>query len=422
MIEQYPFRAPFQDLEEDVRRCAVRIGYLSDHIGDHGAALKIEMLKTPFFRGMSAYLVGRLRWLDQQIPIVFALDNGPQGIYVDALLSTEEEMRVLFSFSRAYFHAKIANPGAIVAILKQLMPEKRIAELYIGLGYHKHGKTELYRDLLQHQKVCSQDQFDFSPGKHGMVMITFNMPNDDLIYKLIRDHFDSPKKTTPREVMQKYEYVFKHDRAGRLLDVQTFENLELEDCCFRPKLLSVIQTQATKAATVKGGTVVLHHAYVERRVTPLDVYLKEATPETAEAVVIDYGRAIKDLARINVFPGDMLIKNFGVTRLGRVVFYDYDELCPLLECNFRKLPQARRYEDELNAEPWFAVGENDVFPEEFSAFLGLSPRLRQVFLNYHGDLLEPEFWLQTQAQIRADTWTHIRPYGRAQKLRPHAKS
>jgi isocitrate dehydrogenase kinase/phosphatase len=254
-----------------------------------------------------------------------------------------------------------------------------------------------------------------------MVMIAFNMPNDDLIYKLIRDRFDSPKKTTPGQVMQKYDYVFKHDRAGRLLDVQTFENLELGDCCFKPELLTVIQTQATKAATVKNGKVVLHHAYVERRVTPLDVFLNAAAAETAEAVVIDYGNAIKDLARINVFPGDMLIKNFGVTGLGRVVFYDYDELCPLLECNFRKLPQARHYEDELSAEPWFTVGENDVFPEEFSAFLGLSTRLRRVFLYHHADLLEPEFWLQTQAQIRADVWTHIRPYGRAQKLRPHAK-
>jgi isocitrate dehydrogenase kinase/phosphatase len=417
ILEQYQIRTAFADMEEDARRCAVRIGNLADRLVQHDQTLRIEMLNAPFYRGMSAYLVGRLKWSDGQSPIVFVLDNEPEGVCVDALLTTHDEMRVLFSFSRAYFHVETQNPGAVVTFLKQLMPGKRTAELYIGLGYHKHGKTELYRDLLRHQQVCSKDQFDYSPGKHGMVMITFNMPGDDLIYKLIRDRFDSPKKTTIRKVMEKYDYVFKHDRAGRLLDVQTFENLRLEDCCFTPELLTEISTEATHAAMIEDGRVLLHHAYVERRVMPLDLFLKEAEQAVAEAVVIDYGRAIKDLAMINVFPGDMLIKNFGVTKLGRVVFYDYDELCPLLECNFRKLPEARHYDDELSAQPWFSVGERDVFPEEFSAFIGLPPYLRQIFLKFHGDLLKPDFWLQTQAQIRTGELTHIRPYGKSQKLR-----
>jgi isocitrate dehydrogenase kinase/phosphatase len=374
------------------------------------------MVNTPFFRGMSAYLVGRLCWSNRRCPLVFALDNGSDGIYVDALLTTVEELRILFSFSRAYFHIRTSCPKVIVSFLKEMMPEKRIAEIYIGLGYHKHGKTELYRDLLQHKQVCSLDRFDFSPGKPGMVMIAFNMSQDDLIYKLIRDRFDTPKRTTAKQVMEKYDYVFKHDRAGRLVDVQTFENLELEDCCFTPRLLAEIQAQATQAVTVDDGQVILHHAYVERRVTPLDLYIQDAEAEAAESAIIDYGRAIKDLARINVFPGDMLIKNFGVTRLGRVVFYDYDELCPLTDCNFRRLPQSRHYEDELNAEPWFMVGENDVFPEEFAAFLGLPSRLKQVFFKFHEDLLDPAFWRQAQEEIQSGSWRHVRPYGEAQRL------
>jgi isocitrate dehydrogenase kinase/phosphatase len=415
VLSKYQFQIPFENLSEDARLCANRINELTGMIGRPEGGLRIEMLNAPFFRGMSAYLVGRLCWPHQHCPLVFALDNGDRGIYVDALLSTPEQLRILFSFSRAYFHVRTPCPGAIVAFIKGLIPEKRIAEIYIGLGYHKHGKTELYRDLLQHQQVCSLDRFDFAPGKHGMVMIAFSMPNDDLIYKLIRDRFDTPKHTTAKLVMEKYDYVFKHDRAGRLLDVQTFENLELEQCCFTPELLSEIQTEATRAATVQAGRVILHHAYVERRVTPLDLFLRQADSDASEAAVVEYGRAIKDLARINVFPGDMLIKNFGVTRLGRVVFYDY--LCPLLDCNFRKLPQARQYEDELNSEPWFMVGEHDVFPEEFSAFLGLSSRLRQIFLKYHSDLFEPEFWLQAQNEIRSGAWSHVRPYGKAQRLK-----
>jgi isocitrate dehydrogenase kinase/phosphatase len=421
ILMQYRFRTSFQNLAEDARLCAFRIGEWVDRLGGSTDGLNLQMLNTPFFRGMSAYLVGRLSWSNRQCPLVFALDNSSDGIHVDALLTTVEELRILFSFSRAYFHVQTSCPKAIVAFLKEMMPEKRIAEIYIGLGYHKHGKTELYRDLLQHRQVCSLDQFDFSPGKHGMVMIAFNMPRDDLIYKLIRDRFDSPKRTTAKLVMEKYDYVFKHDRAGRLVDVQTFENLELEDCCFTPRLLAEIQTQATRAATIDDGRVILHHAYVERRVTPLDLYVQQAETDAAEAAIIDYGRAIKDLARINVFPGDMLIKNFGVTRLGRVVFYDYDELCPLTDCNFRRLPQSRHYEDELNAEPWFMVGENDVFPEEFAAFLGLPSRLKQVFFKFHEDLLDPAFWRQTQEEIRTGTWRHVRPYGETQQLRRRSR-
>jgi isocitrate dehydrogenase kinase/phosphatase len=419
LLKQYRFYSTFADLKDEAAKSA---GIIARHLGiDHTArhaTVHFEMLAIPFFRGMSAYLIGHFQMADQRHPLVFAVDNCPDGMHVDAVLLTEAQVRVLFSFSRAYFHVETVCPSALVNFLKQLMPGKRTAELYIGLGYHKHGKTELYRDLLEHQQVCSQDLFDFAPGQRGMVMIAFNMPDDDLIYKIIRDRFDSPKQTTAKRVMDKYDYVFKHDRAGRLVDVQTFENLTLEDCCFTPELLAELDREAKNAARIENGRVVFFHTYVERRVTPLDLFLQTAQPDAAKAVVIDYGLAIKDLARINVFPGDMLIKNFGVTSLGRVVFYDYDELCPLTECNFRRLPQARRYEDELSSEPWFMVGEHDVFPEEFASFLGLAPDLRNIFLKHHGDLLDPAFWQQTQDQIRSGHWTPIRPYNAALRLNP----
>ena len=418
ILSFYASLPPFADRDRDARLCALRIGQVLQNRESRKESLRIEMLKAPFFRGMSAYLVGRVCLEEHHFPLVFALDNTNNGVCVDALLTSPEMLRVLFSFSRSYFHVRTPCPSALVSFLKQLMPEKRTAEIYIGLGYHKHGKTELYRNLLGHQEVCSEDQFDFSPGKRGMVMITFNMPQDDLIYKLIRDRFDRPKQTSAKQVMEKYEYVFKHDRAGRLVDVQTFENLKLQACCFTPQLLNVIEAQAKNTTSITPDNVVLHHAYVERRVTPLDLYLQNADADQAKSAVLDYGRAIKDLARVNVFPGDMLIKNFGVTSLGRVVFYDYDELCPLSICNFRHLPQARSYEDDLNEEPWFMVGPNDVFPEEFASFLGFPPDLRQIFLKHHGDLLNPDFWLRTQAQIQSGVWTHIRPYGPAQRLRP----
>ena len=417
LLTSYDFRTPFMDMARDATLCMQKILSSQEAMPHRVDPVKIEMIKWPFFRGMSAYLVGRLMQGEHQIPLVLAINNAEKGLYVDAVLTGSEQLRIVFSFSRAYFHVRCDCPSALVRFLKLLMPGKRVAELYIGLGFHKHDKTELYRDLLEHQKVCGLDRFDFSPGKRGMVMVAFNMPQDDLIYKVIRDRFDSPKQTTAKQVMEKYDYVFKHDRAGRLVDVQTFENLELEACCFTPDLLSEIESQTRMAATMAGENVIFHHAYVERRVTPLDIYLQNATPEEATAAVIDYGQAIKDLAQVNVFPGDLLIKNFGVTNLGRVVFYDYDELCPLTDCNFRKLPQARQYDDELNAEPWFMVADNDVFPEEFAPFLGFSSELLALFKKYHEDLLHPQFWQTVQRQVRAGIWKHIRPYDASSRLR-----
>ncbi|MBR9979951.1 MAG: bifunctional isocitrate dehydrogenase kinase/phosphatase [Desulfatitalea sp.] len=420
LLAQYPFKIPFADLHTDARLCAERLRLRLAHAPAPPAPIRIEMLRTPFFREMRAYLIGRICRGDHQVPLVFALENSDQGpgLLVDALLLTTEALRVLFSFSHAYFHVPSETPRELVRFVKQLMPSKRNAELYIGLGYNKHGKTELYRDLLDHQQVCGQDRFDFADGQRGMVMIAFNMPGDDLIYKLIRDRFASPKSATHRQVMEKYDFVFRHDRAGRLVDVQTFENLELDQCCLTSGLLEELSTEARRTVTMTEDRVVLHHVYVERRMIPLDLFLKQADARDAKSAVIDYGRAIKDLARINIFPGDLLIKNFGVTRLGRVVFYDFDELCPLTDCHFRRMPQSRGYEDEMEAEPWFAVGDNDVFPEEFASFLALSSELRQVFFQHHGDLLTPEFWQETQDTIRAGVITPILPYTDAQRLRP----
>src|SRR6185503_2509662 len=111
--------------------------------------------------------------------------------------------------------------------------------------------------------------------------------------------------------------------------------------------------------------------YTERRMTPLNLYLREVDSRHAQDAIVDYGEAIKDLARTNIFPGDMLLKNFGVTRHRRVIFYDYDELCLLTTCHFRDLPAARDDLEETGAEPWYYVGPHDIFPEEFLTFLGL---------------------------------------------------
>jgi isocitrate dehydrogenase kinase/phosphatase len=406
ILTDYPLTAGFEDLRRDAEFVAKEIERRLGDIGSPGKIERIQMADRIFYRGMGAYAIGRMHIGKTLVPLVISLLNSRQGVKVDHVLLDEDETSILFSFARSYFHVEVERPYDLVRFLKKILPRKRVSELYISIGFNKHGKTELYRELLNHLTACAEDRFEISPGERGMVMIVFNMPNDDLVFKLIRDRFGTPKRVTRRTVMAKYDFVFRHDRVGRLVDAQAFEHLKFDQCCFSPDLLEEFQRHAGQAVRIKDDHVIVDHVYVERRVTPLDIFVQEADQEAARSVIIDFGNAIKDLAASNLFPGDFLLKNFGVTRHGRVVFYDYDELCPLTSCNFNNLPDASRYEDEMASEPWYYVDENDVFPEEFRKFLQLSGALREVFLEHHADLFEVEFWRRAQENIEAG----VQPY------------
>jgi len=410
ILADYPWLTPFQNLDYDALQASDKIKNRLQKLGSPDKIDRIDIVRNIFFRGMGAYLVGRIYAGSARIPLAIALLNLPDGIVIDGVLLNEDDLSILFSFTRSHFHVEIDRPYDLIQFLKSILPQKRIAELHIAIGFHKHGKTELYRELLEHLAVCYEDRFDISRGQRGMVMIAFNMPNDDLVFKLIKDRFDTPKKTTPREVMEKYDLVFGHDRAGRLVDAQAFEYLKFAGGCFSDRLLAELKQDAGNTVRIEEDSIIVNHAYVERRVTPLDIFLKEADEAEVISVVIDWGNAIKDLAVSNIFPGDILLKNFGVTRHGRVVFYDYDELCLLTTCNFRKLPPPSVYDDEMAAEPWFYVDENDVFPEELQNFIELSGSLRTEFLKHHADLFDVDFWQQTQAKVRAGELPHIFPY------------
>lgn len=413
LVEQvllaYDWQTPFANLHGDAQRAGRQLADTLRDIGALRMVERLEMAHHPFFRGMAAYLVGRLYSGSHMIPFVLALLNTEDGLKVDKLILDEAGCSILFSFARSYFHVTVERPYDLAQFLKGIMPRKRLAELYISLGFNKHGKTELYRDILRHM-AASNEQFQMARGQRGMVMLVFDMPNYDLVFKIIKDEFDRPKQTTRQEVLQKYDLVFKHDRAGRLIDAQSFEHLQFDRRRFNGEVLEDLLTKAGATARLEADSVVISHLYIERRVIPLDIYVEAAHEAAAEAAVIDYGQAIKDLAATNIFPGDMLLKNFGVTRHGRVVFYDYDELSDLLSRRFRKIPASAHYEDELSDQPWFSVAENDVFPEEFVHFIGLSGRLRDAFLRHHADLFDPAYWQEMQAKIRAGELIHIFPY------------
>ncbi|HEU4564807.1 MAG TPA: bifunctional isocitrate dehydrogenase kinase/phosphatase [Gemmatimonadaceae bacterium] len=413
ILERLAWAVPYRDLEATCERVAA---VLRDDLALDGEAghAEVDVLDAVFYRNKGAYIVGRVRCGGAVTPLVLALLNGPEGIEVDAVLTTADEASIVFGFSWSYFRVAAPRPHALVRFLASTMPLKRVDELYTAIGYNKHGKTELYRSIVRHMR--EQDaRFDFAEGDEGLVMAVIALPSLNIVLKIIKDTFGQPKTTTRKAVMEKYHLVFLRDRAGRLADAQEFEHLELPIRCFPPPLLEHLRRTAGQSVYVEGDQVVLAHCYTERRVTPLNVYVRRADARAARAAILDYGNAIKDLAGANIFTGDMLLKNFGVTRHGRVIFYDYDELALLTECTFRRIPRAVHPEDEMAAEPWFYVGEHDVFPEEFSAFLVPPGALREAFLARHADLLGVGFWEEMQRRLAAGELPDVFPYGQERR-------
>jgi isocitrate dehydrogenase kinase/phosphatase len=403
------------ELERQSAAAASCIERRLERLGLQRVGERIEVLESVFYRGEYAYLIGRLVGPAPALPLVLCLRNGEQGIYIDAVLTNESDVSLLFSFARSYFHVDTDRPFDITQFIKSIIPGKPRSEIYSSIGYKKHGKTELYRHALRHLAGTS-DKYQLAEGQRGMVMVVFTMPSYPVVFKIIKDQFDYPKQTTRQAVIECYRLVFKHDRAGRLIDAQEYQYLTLDRRRFDDKLLEELLAVAAQTVSIMGDRVVIKHCYAERRVTPLNVYLEEVDEQAARWAVVDYGQTIKDLAYTNIFPGDLLLKNFGVTRRRRLVFYDYDEVCLLTDCTFRQLPDSDDYDEQIAAEPWFAVGKQDVFPEEFGYFLGLVPSLRSVFIEHHADLLTVEFWLGVQQRLRSGEAIHVPPYGEEVRL------
>jgi len=383
-----------------------------------GSNVRLEMINRAFYRGGGAYLVGAISDGGNGVglPLAFCLRHeGERGVTLDAVLFGQADLSILFSYTRAYFRVNAECPHALVHSLRQLMPGKRLADLYNAIGFNRHAKTEFYRDFIA-QLNASADHFNTAEGTPGMVMVVFTLSSYDVVFKVIKDRFDFPKDTTAKEVRRRYKLVFEHDRAGRLVEAHEFEHLRIRRNRFEPALLEDLLRAAGKTVRLQGDDVVIDHAYVERRIRPLNIFFTEADAAQRAAAARDYGQAIKDMAASNIFPGDLLTKNFGVTRRGRIVFYDYDELCFLTDCNFRDLPQAKTYEEEMSAEPWFSVRENDIFPEEFLNFLRLPEPACTALLEQHADLFHPDFWRSVQLKLREGEIPEIFPYPPERRL------
>lgn len=415
MVADFGLAAPFADLPADTRRVArmaVRqLRQTLEKTSDHRIApdCQIQVLNSLFFRNKGAYIVGRLINHSAVHPFAIALLHTPSGhIKLDALLHTSDDLSTLFSFTRAYFLVDTESPASYVQFLNTLFPRKAKAEIYTAIGLQKQGKTLFYRDFLHHL-THSHDKFDLAPGIAGLVMTVFTLPSYPYVFKMIRDRINKDNMDNAT-VRSKYQLVKKHDRVGRMADTWEYSQVALPRSRFSPELLAELRDQVPSQIEELTDTIILRHVYIERRMTPLNIYLTRANDSHLEVAIRQYGQAIRELAAANIFPGDMLYKNFGVTRLGRVVFYDYDEIQHMTEMNFRRIPPAPNEEAEMASEPWYPVGRNDVFPEEFAYFLLGNPRVRAAFLKYHADLLDPQWWQSVRERSAQGRIEDIFPY------------
>jgi len=409
LLGDVPCRSPWRDLDKSIDHVVSEVRAYLRARAERRTLERVEVIRPMFYQISRAYVVGRVIGRDFLAPLVIALKNTDGGVLVDAVMLAEEDVSIVFSFTRSYFHADLERVAEAVVFLKSIMPKKPVSELFTVLGRARQGKTERYRELMRNLEHTA-DQFEHAPGERGLVMVCFTLPSFDVVFKVIRDRFAYPKTVLREEVVAKYQMVFIHDRAGRLVDAQEFRRLRFPRARFAAVLLEELRREAAGSVHEDGEDLVFDHMYIERRMTPLNLYLRSAPAEVAERVVLDYGQCIRDLAYTNIFPGDLLLKNFGVTRHGRVIFYDYDELCRVTDCNFRDVPKAANEEDEMRGEAWFYVGENDVFPETFINFLAFNESQRAALLRLHAEILTAAFWRGVQQRLRAGDLVEVLPY------------
>ncbi len=415
MITNFQLEREFEDLGRDVDMVLTAV---FKALGDFRtrANFQIQVLSSLFYRNKGAYAVGKIVNGFSELPFALPILHNERGqLVIDAALFGEDDLLLLFSFARAYFLVDMEVPSAYVQFLRSMMPRKPRWELYNAIGLHKQGKNIFYRDFLYHLRHSS-DKFRIAPGIKGMVMLVFDLPSFPFVFKVIKDYYPPQKDTTREQIQGKYLLVKQHDRVGRMADTLEFSNVAFPRSRFEDELIEELQKFCPSVLEISdrdgdGQTeVIISHVYIERRMIPLNIYLQDATPQQMEHAVIEYGNAIKDLVAANIFPGDMLWKNFGVTRHGKVVFYDYDEIEYITDCNFRRVPPPRHEEDEMSGEIWYSVGRHDVFPETFGPFLLGNPAVREVFMKHHADLLDADFWQGHKQRIAAGHVLDVFPY------------
>lgn len=418
LITNQVFRVPFSNLNQDVATLQATLTqgakqqcrqvYELINLNDG----YIEYAYSHFYRNKACYLIGRcIAKNGDNMPFAIAILNTPKGLKIDAVMMGADQLSLLFGFARTYFMVDTDQPARYVDYLSVLMPHKQRFELFNAIGFIKHAKTEFYRYKVDTTKNSPASfKYVAAPGTPGMVMLVFTIAGSDHVYKVIKDKFSAPKTATKAQVKEKYNFVKQADRVGRLVDTHEFRYLAFDLSRFSEQLLQQMKEHIGSSLIISGKALILKHVYVERKMTPLNLYINDCDSKALSQVMLDYGRAIKDLAGANIFPGDMLMKNFGVTRWGRVVFYDYDEICPLTDCNFREVPQTQNALEELSSDSYFDIEPNDIFPSQFKVFFSANELAFNAFNSHHSDLFNAKFWQTCQQQVQQGYLPDVYPY------------
>lgn len=287
------------------------------------------------------------------------------------------------------------------------------------------GKIELVKELRSHIRR-SGERFELAKGIKGWVMAAFTLPSFPYVFKIIADKSDK-EGAIKSVVKRKYELVHETDRAGRMLDSLTYKNLQFDRELFTQEIIDEITQRAPSEIKMDENKVVLNHVYVQRKVIPLNIYLKEHEndPEEVKRVLEDWGFCIKGLAVAGIWVGDFKSKNFGVTSTGRIVSFDYDELRELDHLEFEKQPRWHSLpsadDEESYASPGTAWHDKHAYgriylPDEFGN-LEISSFLETVFKKLHPDLFNADYWQKIQTELREGKVPDVFPYALSERLK-----
>ena len=417
ILQYFKFSVPFEDIDRDAQLIFDEMAPTIIHQKSNLFLDRIEVLKPVFYRNRGAFVVGRIFYKNWSMPMVIPLLNEEKGIFVDSVIYIPADISIIFSFTRASFFVHTKYPAQLIDYLKAMLTHKTIGELYDSIGYYRHGKTILYRDLMNYIHN-HDDKFIIAPGIKGMVMAVFTLKYYNFVFKIIRDRFEAPKNCTRDFVIKKYEEVEINDRVGRMAYAHLFENLEFPRNLFTHELIKELQESCKETVEFKGDKVLIKHVYLERRMTPLNIYLQsEANPINKGRVILDYGFCVKELAAANIFPGDLLLKNFGVTRHGRVIFYDYDEIAKVTDLRFLRIPVQSDEDDTRGNHEMIAAEPNDIFPEEFKAFMAPDGPIGEIFLAEHNEIFDPKYWRDIQKRIEAGEYLSFYAYDQYKRFK-----
>ena len=417
ILNDFDFGVPYYQKEIDINHLVESVNKVILSRYKATSETTTQILRDVFYRNKAAYLIGRTFLGNKWMPFIIPFVHNEKGVFADSLIFDPNIISGIFSYTRSYFMAPLNIPSHTVQFLQSVIQHKRPYELYNAIGFNKHGKTAFYKDFISHLEN-SNDHFILAEGIKGMVMTVFTLPSYNIVFKLIKDHFEPPKNMTRQQVKEKYKLVGLHDRIGRMADTHEFENFRLPLHRIDPALMKELKTNVNSLLSIEEDTLIIKHLYIERRLKPLNLYLEECSLEAAKHAVDDYAKAILQMAKANIFPGDMMTKNFGVTRQNRVIFYDYDEIEFLDHMNFRHKPKPETYDQIYASRPWYEIKENDVFPEDFKRFMIGRQDVKAYFIQSNPDLFDPEYWSGIQAKLRKGELIHAFPYPEAMRFRP----